>query len=155
MDDRTGILERNKDQARRVTAAINSGDTSEMDEIVAVDFVEHALAPFGREAPGAVHGPRHMRETVAWLLAQFPDLRMSIDAIVADDDLVAVLLTAAGTNLGPLNGVIAPTGRAFAGRQSHWYRVWDGRLVEHWATRDDLGAMLQLGVIPVPGADPV
>ena len=154
MDDRTGTLERNKDQARRVTAAINSGDTSEMDEIVGVDFVEHALAPFGREAPGAVHGPRHMRETVAWLLAQFPDLRMSIDAIVADDDLVAVLLTATGTNLGPLGGVSAPTGRAIAGRQSHWYRVRDGRLVEHWATRDDLGAMLQLGVIPEPSAGP-
>ena len=154
MNDRTETLERNKGQARRVTAAFNSGDTSDMDEIVAADFVEHARAPFGREAPGAVDGPRHMRETVAWLLAQFPDLRMSIDAIVADDDLVAVLVTTTGTNLGPLNGVIAPTGRTFAGRQSHWYRVRDGRLVEHWATRDDLGAMLQLGVVPEPSAGP-
>jgi hypothetical protein len=34
--------------------------------------------------------------------------------------------------------------------QSHWYRVAGGKLCEHWATRDDLTAMLQMGVIHPP-----
>jgi hypothetical protein len=56
--------------------------------------------------------------------------------------------------LGPLNGVVPPTGKRFSARQSHWYRVVDGKLVEHWATREDLPAMLQLGVIRPPGDGP-
>jgi len=43
-----------------------------------------------------------------------------------------------------------PTGKRSAARQSHWYRVESGKLVEHWATRDDLSAMLQLGLVPPP-----
>jgi predicted SnoaL-like aldol condensation-catalyzing enzyme len=56
--------------------------------------------------------------------------------------------------LGPLNGVVPPTGRRFAARQSHWFRVADAKLVEHWATREDLVAMLQLGVVQPPGPPP-
>jgi predicted ester cyclase len=50
-----------------------------------------------------------------------------------------------------LNGVMPPTGKRFSAMQSHWYRVVDGKFAEHWATRDDLTSMLQLGVISAPG----
>jgi hypothetical protein len=45
---------------------------------------------------------------------------------------------------------VPPTGREFAAGQSHWFRIENGRLAEHWAVRDDLTAMLQLGVIKPP-----
>jgi len=32
--------------------------------------------------------------------------------------------------------------------QSHWFRIEDGRIIEHWANRDDLGMASQLGWIP-------
>jgi predicted ester cyclase len=86
-----------------------------------------------------------MRQTAEWLLAQFPDLQMTTESMVAEGDTVAVRVLSEGTNLGPLNGVVPPTGRRFAARQSHWFRVEGGRLAEHWATREDLVAMLQLG----------
>jgi predicted ester cyclase len=44
-----------------------------------------------------------------------------------------------------------PTGKRFSARQSHWYRVVDGKFAEHWATREDLPTMLQLGVLSAPG----
>jgi predicted ester cyclase len=91
---------------------------------------------------------------VKWLLDQFPDLHMTIEAILADGDMVAVRILSEGTNLGPLNGVMPPTGKRFAARQSHWFRVADGKLAEHWATREDLPAMLQLGVVQPPGPPP-
>jgi predicted ester cyclase len=79
---------------------------------------------------------------------------MRIEAIVAEGDLAAVRIFSEGTNLGSLNGVVPPTGKRFAARQSHWFRVADGQLAEHWATREDLVAMLQLGVIQPPARPP-
>ena len=32
--------------------------------------------------------------------------------------------------------------------QSHWFRIEDGKIIEHWANRDDLGMARQLGWIP-------
>jgi predicted ester cyclase len=113
-----------------------------------------AAAPFGQAEPGMVDGPAHLRQTAQWLLAQFPDLRMTVEAIVAEGDTVAVRIRSEGINLGPLNGVVPPTGKRFVARQSHWFRVEGGRLAEHWATREDLPAMLQLGVVQPPGSPP-
>jgi len=84
-------------------------------------------------------------------LAQYPDLHMTIEAIVVEGDTVAVRILSEGTNLGPLNEVVPPTGKRFAARQSRWFRIQDGKLAEHWATREDLEAMLQLGVVQPPG----
>ncbi len=123
-------------------------------EIMAEEFVEHAAAPFAQSAPGRVNGPQAMRQTAEWLLAQFPDLHMTIEAMVAEGDTVAVRILSEGTNLGPLNGVMPPTGKGFSARQSHWFRVADGKLAEHRATREDLPVMLQLGVVQPPGRPP-
>jgi SnoaL-like polyketide cyclase len=41
-------------------------------------------------------GPSHAREVVAWLRAQFPDLEMTIESIVADTDMVSVRVRSAG-----------------------------------------------------------
>jgi predicted ester cyclase len=121
---------------------------------MAEEYLEHAPAPFSESAPGRVNGPQAMRKTAEWLLAQFPDLHMKIEAMITEGDTVAVMVLSEGTNLGPLNGVVPPTGKRFSARQSHWYRVRDGKLAEHWATREDLAAMLQLGVIQPPGGGP-
>jgi len=121
-------------------------------QLVAERYLEHALAPFGASEPGEVAGPDHMRGVIAWLVAQYPDLRMFVEMTAATGDLVVARVRSEGTNLGPLNGVMPPTGRSFSAHQTHWYRICDGRLCEHWADRDDLGTLLQLGVIPRPAA---
>lgn len=100
----------------------NARNLDACEELHAEEYVEHAVAPFGNDEPGLVNGPEHVRGVVEWLTA------------------------------GPLNGVVPPTGRRFSTRQTHWFRVQDGRLAEHWATREDLPAMIQLGVIRPPGA---
>jgi predicted ester cyclase len=146
------MTEANKELVRRHFEEIfNDKNLDVCSDLMAEDYVENAVAPFGESAPGRVNGPAAMRETAEWLIAQFPDIQMKVEAIVADGDLVACRVLSEGTNLGPLNGVIPPTGKRFVARQSHWFRVEDGKLAEHWATRDDLVAMLQLGVIQRPG----
>jgi predicted ester cyclase len=149
------MSEANKELVRRhFEEVFNRQNFAVCDEIVAEDYVEHAVAPFGQSAPSRVNGPQATRQTVEWLVAQFPDMHMTIEAMVSEEDTVAVRVLSEGTNLGPLNGVVPPTGRRFAARQSHWYRVAHGKLAEHWATREDLPTMLQLGVIQPPGGPP-
>jgi predicted ester cyclase len=149
------MSEATKELVRRHFEEIwNRKDLAAADELMAQDYREHAIASFGQVEPGSDNGPAAMRETAQWLLAQFPDLQMTIEAMVAEGDTVAVRVLSEGTNLGPLNGVVPPTGKRFAARQSHWFRVENGKLAEHWATREDLVAMLQLGVVQPPGRPP-
>jgi predicted ester cyclase len=154
-DEEGAMSAANKELVRRhFEELFNRKNLAVAEELLAEDYLEHAVAPFGQAEPGLVNGPAAMRQTAQWLLAQFPDLHMRIEAVVAEGDLVAVRVLSEGTNLGPLNGVVPPTGKRFAARQSHWFRVADGRLAEHWATREDLVAMLQLGVVQPPSRPP-
>lgn len=146
------MLEANKELIRRQFEEIfNRQNLAACQEIMAGNYIEHGVAPFGRSEPGRVNGPQAMRGTAEWLLAQFPDLHFTIEAIIGEGDTVAARLLGEGTNLGPI-GPVPPTGRRFSSRSSHWFRVADGKLAEHWATRDDLTTMLQLGIIQPPGS---
>ncbi len=53
------------------------------------------------------------------------------------------------------HGVAAVHGPAAAGRPYemttiHIYRTVGDRLAEHWGVRDEVGAMVQMGVLPPP-----
>jgi predicted ester cyclase len=71
------------------------------------------------------------------------------------------LQTYSGTHRGvsrlPIDGGllvgVAPTGKQFSVQHIHWYTLKDGLIVEHRASRDDVGMMVQLGLI-VPPAMP-
>ncbi len=125
----------------------NERATEIFDELIATDYVEHAREPFRTEEPGKVDGPKHMQSVVAWLVEQFPDVTIKVLDVVADGNTLVARVATEGTSLGRLGGVIPPTGKRFSAEQSHWYRVRDGKLAEHWAVRDDLSAMMQLGVL--------
>src|SRR4051794_11893673 len=149
------MSEANKELVRRhVEEILNRQNFAVFDELMAENYIENAVAPFGQSAPGKVNGPQAMRATAAWLLAQFPDMHMTIEAMVSEGDTVADRVISEGMNLGSLTGVVPPRGKRVSARQSHWYRVVDGKLAEHWTTREDLPTMLQLGVIQPPGGPP-
>jgi ureidoacrylate peracid hydrolase len=90
----------------------------------------------------------------------FPDFRLETLDIVAAGDTVVVRARCSGTHLGtgkvPVQGGIflgvAPTGKRFEVQHMHWYRLRDGKIVEHYACRDDVGQMQQLGLLPPPPA---
>jgi len=78
--------------------------------------------------------------------AAFPDVQFTIEDLLGDGDKVVVRNTFHGTHTGPFMG-IAPTGRHISQEQMHIVRVDAGLIVEHWAVRDDLSLMRQLGAI--------
>jgi len=134
--------EENKAVVRRFfEGAWNGHDPSVVGEVVSPDYLNHAAAAEHR------HGTAGAKHILNWLMAAFPDTRFDIEHIIAEGDMVSVLGTASGTHAGEFAG-IAPTGKRFAVQQTHWVRVVDGKLTEHWAVRDDLGMMQQLGSMP-------
>lgn len=48
---------------------------------------------------------------------------------------------------------VPPTGRHFEVQHIHMLQLRAGKIVEHFANRDDLGMMQQLGLLPAPGSD--
>src|SRR5215208_5105552 len=94
-----------KELARRHFEEVwNQWNLDVADELMAQDYVEYGVAPFGHAEPGRVNGPAAMRQTTEWLLAQFPDLQMTFEAMVAEGDTVAVRVLSEGTNLGRSTG---------------------------------------------------
>jgi predicted ester cyclase len=72
---------------------------------------------------------------------------------VAQDDLVVVQLTMHGRHVAstmPLLAELPPTGNAVAWDFILIWRVADGSIVEHWACRDDVGLLAQVGGWPLP-----
>jgi len=121
----------------------NANNLDVYDELVTEDFLDHQAIP-GMEA-----GRAGFRFLNVMFRAAFPDVWVTVDGIVAEDDKVSCRWTSTGTHEGELFG-IPPTGKKVRVTATVWYRVEDGRLAEGWINRDDFGMMRQLGVIPTP-----
>ena len=145
--------------AVRSIHAIADGDRADFDPLYhprAVDRENPVQPPSSR-----VPGPAGFYSTAQWLRAAFAGLHYVIHHVIADGNLVAVNATMNGrhvapwavyTDDGPVDTVFPPTHQSFAMTQSHWFRLEDGTIIEHWANRDDLGTGKQLGwVPPTPG----
>lgn len=91
----------------------------------------------------------------------FPDWRMDVEELLVHGDDVVVRCRVCGTHLGVgrrhVNGGklvgVEPTGRRFEVTHIHWLKLRDGKFVEHYAARDDLGMLSQLGLDVLGGAD--
>ena len=128
----------------RVEALFNNWELDRIEEFVTDDFVNHEA--WEGEDPG-IEG-FHLR--LSRLRDAFPDFHMEIEDILAEGDLVAYRATVTATHEGEFFGM-PPTGRAFRVQHMHFLRMREGKACEHWATRDDLSAMVQLGVMPAAG----
>lgn len=130
--------EENKAIVRRyIEEAWNQHNPDAIDDLLSPDYLNHAAVA---EHQRGIAGAKHI---LSWLISAFPDIRFDIEGIIADGDMVAIRGTHEG---GELWG-IPPTGKRFAVEQVHWLRVAEGKVAEHWAVRDDLGMMRQLGAI--------
>ena len=111
-------------------------------EFVAEDFIQHAAGPQGRDG---------FRQTVATLDHDLGRPTATIHRVISQDDLVVVHLTLHGRHVAstmPLLAQLPPTGDAIAWEFIHIWRVADGSIVEHWACRDDVGLLAQVGGRP-------
>jgi steroid delta-isomerase-like uncharacterized protein len=116
-------------------------------EVFSDDYVRHDLRP-GQAAPGAAGQARIAEQ----FRQAFPDLQWRIDLVLGEADLVAGRWTASGTHTGSWGG-LPPTGKRVEFSGVNIFRFGDdGRVVEIWNHRDDLGLMDQLGAAVFAGA---
>jgi len=115
-----------------------------IDELVSTEFVDHFVQP------GIPANRIGFKQSAIALKKAFPDLRYMIEDSIEAGDRVVHNVTATGTMTGEFLG-IAPTGKRAIWTEIHIARVANGRLVEHWAVVDQLGMLVQLGIVPAPG----
>lgn len=138
--------EDNKELVRRFYAEIDAGNIDAMDDLVAEDYLDHH-PPF----PGLPAGREGLKQAFRIFLSATPGIH-EIEDQVAEGDKVATRLTATGRHVGELPGPLPPTGAQLRETAVAIHRIQNGKIVEHWSDRDDLGLMQQLGVIQLPGA---
>jgi len=139
------IETQNQEVVRRYYEAINRGDA----QAAAGEFAEDAKN-FGRPV-----GRKGIEDRLVDIFTTFPDWKMEILETVASGDVVVVRCRVSGTHRGvctmPLNGMpvgVAPTGKRFEVTHMHWHTLRDGKIAEHYANRDDLGMLRQIGLLP-------
>jgi predicted ester cyclase len=80
-----------------------------------------------------------------------------VHEVVAQGDLVVLHATMSGRHVRTFvaygedaqpEQAFPATGKRFATTQTHWFRIADGKVIEHWANRDDQGTAMQLGWVP-------
>ena len=136
--------EENKVLANRIVEEIfNQGDLSRMDELIAPDGVVH-------DPDREYRGSEQIKQGITRLRAAFPDLRYTVEDMIAERDQVVVRYSGRGIHQGEFRG-IPPTGKQMTYTGILIWRFGDGKMVEHWAVADVLGLFQQLGVIPPLG----
>ena len=136
-------IEENKALTRRAYDAFNQRDLAAFYELMTPDFVLH-------NASTTIQGLEAYKQWISLYLIAFPDARLTIEEMLADQDKVVVRQTFRGTHQGDLMG-IPSTGKQVAVPGIFITRIVNGKAVEQWANYDELGLMQQLGVIPGPG----
>lgn len=136
------MSEENKAAARRFYEEfMPQGVIDAADELFSEDFVNHAAPP---ESPAGRAGARHQ---VKMLAEAFDEQSYDVHHVLADGDEVAVHCTWNATHTGEFMGIPATTKR-IAQKQIHVLRFEGGMIAEHWAVRDDLTMLRQMGIAP-------
>ncbi|PZR99692.1 MAG: ester cyclase [Candidatus Chloroheliales bacterium] len=139
--------EENKQLAQRWYNEVwNSGNMASFDELIALDFTEHAVLPTGPIPPGR----EGLRPIITSFLTSFPDIHFTPEDMIAEGDKLVVRFISRGTDRGGFGGM-PPTGKSATVPGIDIYRFANGKMVEHWGQVDFLGLLTQLGVIPTPG----
>jgi predicted ester cyclase len=137
--------EANKALVRRFYEEIDKGNIDALDELVAVDYLDHNPPPF----PGLHSGREGLKQSFKLFQVATTGYHQIEDQI-AEGDKVVTRLTSFGKHEGDLPG--APrTGNDMKMTSITIHRIADGKLAEKWAEKDVLGFLQQIGVIPKMG----
>lgn len=143
-------VEENKVLARRYYAELMSGgDLTFVDKYFADEF------EFTNPTHVEPYRGQEFKNLVTMLRGAFPDVKFTIEHLLADGDTVVGHWTARGTHTGEplktLKGDVPALGNPFVIDGMSWLRFKDGKFVEARINEDTLGLLIQIGAIPVPG----
>lgn len=126
----------------------NEGNLDRVETFVADEYVEHD--PSIRDQ---FRGPAAYRQNVERFLSAFPDLTVTIEDAVVEDDTIAMRQRFRGTHEGEFLD-IEPTGAVVESTSMVMCRIEGEKIVETWVETDMLGLLDQLGAAVSVGSNP-
>jgi steroid delta-isomerase-like uncharacterized protein len=132
----------NMTQMKKIyTEVVNKGNIDLMDELCQKDFVEHEALP------GVESNLAGVKQFFKMYRAAFPDLKFTVEQMIAKDDKVVTYITITGTQKGEFMGTPA-SGKKINLNGVDIIRFVDGKAAEHWGVTDTMTMMHQIGAIP-------
>ena len=135
----------NKATYRRLCDIVNAGDVKLISEVI--DEVFESDVRNSTPLPVEGTGRQALKQVWTILLRAFPDLHITVEDLVAEDDKVAVRNTVTGTQTGDYMG-LPPTGKRITYSEMFILRFAGSRIAETSGVVDVLSQMRQLGVAP-------
>jgi predicted ester cyclase len=107
--------------------------------------------------PEPLRGKEAVRQYIQGWFSAFPDINITVKNRLVTEEQIAGELEWSGTQSGPLQlapGVPAlpPTGKKVIGKATYFVRPKNGKAVEVHTYPDNVGLMIQLGLMPMPGS---
>jgi steroid delta-isomerase-like uncharacterized protein len=118
----------------------NNGDASGIERFIAPNYV-------GFDAAEVISGIEGYKQHFVTLTTAFSDIRITIEALLAEEDRVAARFVVEATHTGNL-GDIPPSGKRVRVTGIEIARISRGQIVEEHANSDTLGLLKQIGITP-------
>jgi predicted ester cyclase len=133
-----------KETVEELFRRLAEADDTAVDEFVAEDMVNHAAGPQRQGREG-------WKQIIAKVDNDLGRGGLETHHVIAEDDLVAHHITLTGTHQSstmPLLTGVPVTHKPVTWTYIHIWRIADGKIAEHWACRDDVGLLRQVGAWP-------
>jgi steroid delta-isomerase-like uncharacterized protein len=121
----------------------NEGNLDAIDELFAADGIAYGLGEVGKD----VRGAEDFKPFVQRIRSAFPDIQITVDDTITQEDKIAARFTATMTHTGDALGFPA-TGKRVTVRGMSFSRMVNGQIVEGWNNWDIYGLMQQLEAEP-------
>jgi predicted ester cyclase len=127
----------------KVNEAMRTGNIALLDEVLARNAVDH------NPGPGQAPGREGIKQAFGEFRDAFPDMRMTVEDMVAEGDKVACRIVTRMTHRGDFQGIKA-TGQQVTLAVIDILRFVNGKLAERWGEFDSLRLLQQLGAVTWP-----
>ncbi len=116
---------------------LNTGQLEFLDQVIAPDYVGVADQ----------RGPAGFAAPIRALRQGFPDIRWTVEDLLAEGDKVTIRTSWQGTHTSTFRGIPA-SGKAVIDHAVAIYQFRDDHIVQTWIQTDRLGMLQQIGVVP-------
>lgn len=139
------VTEQNKRVMEQFVRFINTGDNRLGETIISPDVVFYAPT-----SPEPMHGFKGYADVLNMMRGAMPDVKWTVEEIIAEGDKVMVRFTMNGTQTQSFMGMPA-TCKPIKVTAMNIYELKDGRIIREHGLPDLFSMLIQLGILPVPG----
>jgi steroid delta-isomerase-like uncharacterized protein len=122
--------------------AMNNRNFEVLPQYLAPSYTNHSM-------PMPMNGPEGMKAVLSMFFAAFPDMHVTVQDVAVEGNVAFGRGYWTGTHRGDFNGIPA-TGKQVKVEFIDCWHFANGKATDNWVQMDNLGMMVQLGVIPAP-----